>query len=342
MNSTVTSNKKNVAQCVVADKEHKNVKMMKEQKYGCKTHGDAKLMEDHATGDIICTACAFVVEERMITDEAEWRCFDGDTQVEKWSKSRTGDAGNPFLSADFNLGTTIKMLAPKQMASTNNYSSNIVKQYQRRSIDNALQHAFKEIATMGDRLNLPSSVLSKANALYSRLYRRINLKGNKLLVDSKAAACMYIACKEENCSRSVQEIAAIYGTTKSALSAAIRRALNSLEVKIPDSHGIEMIDRYCAHLNITKVERIKAWRIADQIERLEWKTKMLPENIAVTAILLAKISSHGTITGKETQELRTSFSKEISNVTGIVAKQIIKFYNMVKDHLNVNVFYDKP
>lgn len=273
--------------------EHKNVKLMRQQKYGCKKHGDTKLTEDHATGDIICMICAIVVEERMLTDSAEWRCFGDDTQGEKWSKSRAGDAENPFLSADFNLGTTIKMFGPNQTASTNNYSSNIVKQYQRRSVDNALKHAFKEIATMGDRLNLPSAVLSKANSLYSRLYRGIKFKGNKLLVDSKAAACMYIACKEEQCSRTVQEIAATYGTPKKTLSSAIKRALNVLNVQMPESHGIEMIDRYCAHLDISKTERIRAWRIADQIERHEWNTKIPAENIAVTAILLAKIRSHG-------------------------------------------------
>lgn len=273
--------------------EHKNVKLMRQQKYGCRKHGDTKLTEDHTTGDIICTVCGIVVEERMLTDEAEWRCFGDDTQGEKWSKSRAGDAENPFLSANFNLGTTIKTFGPNQTASTNNYSSNIVKQYERRSVDNALKHAFKEIATMGDRLHLPSSVLSKANSLYSQLYRRFKFKGNKLLVDSKAAACLYIACKEEECSRTLQEVAATYGTTKSALSSAINRAIKSLNVQTRVSHGIEMIDRYCAHLDISKVERIRAWRIADQIERLKFGKKIPPEHIAVTAILMAKASSHG-------------------------------------------------
>lgn len=274
--------------------EHKNVKLFKEQKYGCKTHGDRELMEDHTTGDIICKKCAIVVEERMITDEAEWRCFDGDTQGEKWSKSRAGDAENPFLSSDFNLGTTIKMHTSTQTSSTN-YSSNIVKQYKRRSVDNALNNAFKEIDTIGARLSLPTSVLIKAKAYYTQLYRRIKLKGNKLLIDTKTAACVYIACKEEECSRSVHEIAATYASTKSALIAAIKRAVDILDLKMPQSHGIEMIDRYCAFLSVSKTERFKAWRIANGIEQLDWKIKVPPENIAATAILLARTSSHGEI-----------------------------------------------
>lgn len=273
------------------EKVHKNMKAMKEQKYGCKTHGDKNLMEDHATGDIICTLCALVVEERMITDEAEWRCFGDDTQGEKWAKSRAGDTENPFLSADFNLGTSI---GPNS-TSSNSYSSNIVKQYKRRSVDNALTSAFKEIAAIGDRLNLPSSVLAKAKELYSRLYRHLKFKGNKLLIDTKTAACVYIACKEENCSRSANEIAAVYATTTSALKSSIKRAINALELNLPQSQGIEMIDRYCFHLNVTKAERFKAWRIANKIEELDWKKKELPENIAATAILLSQTSTHGTI-----------------------------------------------
>lgn len=48
----------------------------------------------------------------------------------------------------------------------------------------------------------------------------------------------------------------------------------------------------------------------------------------------------GTITGRETRELRTRFSKEISDVTGIGANRIIQCYNLVKDHLPIELFYD--
>lgn len=312
MNS-VKSDKNKVAK--PAKIEHRNVKAMKERKYGCKTHGIENLLEDYATGDVICTKCAVVVEERMITDEAEWRCFEGDTQGDKWAKSRAGDAENPFLSADYNLGTTIKMINKNQTGS-NTYSANIHQQYKRRSVDKAISNGFMEINTIGDRLSLPSSVLSRAKALYSNLYRKINYKGNILTIDSKTAACVYIACKEEHCYRSAQEIAATYAVSKSALTSAVKRALDALDKKMPVSQGNEMIDRFCAYLMVSKKERHKSWTIANQIENLKMKTKLRPEDIAATAILLARISSHGMIWFLFSFNILISFSPH-SNDIGI-------------------------
>lgn len=87
-----------------ADSEivHKNLKLVKElRKMGCKEHGDTNLI-DNGEGDLVCTECGVVVEDRMICEDAEWRNFNDDSITEKWSKSRTGGAENLFLSDDAN------------------------------------------------------------------------------------------------------------------------------------------------------------------------------------------------------------------------------------------------
>lgn len=156
---------------------HKNVKLMRElRKVGCKVHGDADLINDVASGDLVCVQCGVVVDERMVCEEAEWRNFEGDSMADKWSKCRTGDAGNPFLSDDANLGTVVKTMDTNHNANKS-FASNIVKQFKRRSVDNALNHAFREINDMGDRINLPSSVTYAAKQLYTQLYHQIKLKG---------------------------------------------------------------------------------------------------------------------------------------------------------------------
>lgn len=157
--------------------EHKNVKLLREMReVGCKEHGDAHLINDEQSGDLVCVQCGVVVDERMMSEEAEWRNFEGDSMADKWSKSRAGDAGNPFLSDDANLGTVVKVMDTNRNESKS-FGSNIVKQFKRRSVDNALNHAFREINDMGDRINLPSSVTYAAKQLYTQLYHEIKLKG---------------------------------------------------------------------------------------------------------------------------------------------------------------------
>lgn len=272
---------------------HKNVRIVKEQhQFGCRRHGLEYLTDDLSTGDRICTRCALVVEERMVCDEAEWRNFDGDTQAEKWAKSRVGDSENPFLSDDFNLGTTLKMI-DKNQNRVSSYGGSIVNQYKRRSIDNALKHAFKELDMMGDRISLPSSVLSRAKALYSQLYRHIKLKGNILFIDSKTAACLYMACRIEGCPRTTQEIAAIFECGTSILKNAIKRARSVLKLDMPKERSADMIDRYSGFLELSRDERKKARRIADEIQRQRPNTTLKIDIIAGTSIYLAAVTTRG-------------------------------------------------
>lgn len=275
-------------------KVHKNVKLAKElNRIGCRKHSDAYLINDVSSGDVICEKCGIVVEERMVCDDAEWRNFDGDSLADKWSKCRTGAAENPFFSSEYNLGTHIKMM-DQNRNNAETYSGNIVKQFSRRSVDNAMKHAFKEIDDMSDRISLPDSVVRRAKELYCEVYKRINLKGNILFIDSKTAACLYIACREQNCARSTQEIAAIYAVNKRCLTSAIRRVATVLGVQVADAQGTQMVDRYCGNLDVTKDERKKARKIAEQIDRIKGgRKKLIPEVIAATSIYLAVASSLG-------------------------------------------------
>lgn len=275
------------------EKVHKNVRIVKEQqKFGCKKHGTEHLMDDLTTGDRICTRCALVVEERMVCDEAEWRNFEGDTQAEKWAKSRVGDTENPFLSDDFNLGTSIKIMDKSQNKSIS-FGGNIMNQYKRRSVDNALSNAFKEIDTIGSRISLPPSVLLKAKTYYSKLYREKKFKGNILLIDTKTAACVYLACSMDGCPRSSKEIAGIYECSANNVKAAVYRAQKILDLKLPKERGVDMIDRFAYYMGMSRNERNKARKISNDIQERQPNTKYTTDIIAGVSIYLATISSRG-------------------------------------------------
>lgn len=274
---------------------HKNVKLLKElRQVGCKVHGDVYLIDDKQSGDWICGECGIVVEERMVSEEAEWRNFEGDSMADKWSKCRTGDAANPFFSDDANLGTMVKSMDTNRNE-TQSFAGNIVKQFKRRSVDNALKHGFKEIDVMADRINLPSSVTLVAKQLYAQLYKQLKLKGNIMFTDAKTAACLYVACKQQNCYRSTREIAAIYAVNKRDLDQAIRRLLNHVSVDVPTTATTEIIDRYCCRLELPREQRKRAYKIAREIDaRLkEMKKTYVPETIAGASMYLAAASERG-------------------------------------------------
>ena len=109
---------------------------------------------------------------------------------------------------------------------------------QMTATDRGLVNAFKDIGTMADKLNLPRSIVvrfnpncpflcatsfvlyqlsysylvhihtqDRCNALFKQVHEEKHLKGRAN--DAVAAACLYIACRQEEVPRSFKEICAV-------------------------------------------------------------------------------------------------------------------------------------
>ena len=79
---------------------------------------------------------------------------------------------------------------------------NFLKEYskfnnrrQMNATDRALIAAFREITSMADRLHLEARTVDKAKANFKEVYESRSLKGRSN--DAIAAACLYIACRQE-------------------------------------------------------------------------------------------------------------------------------------------------
>ena len=65
--------------------------------------------------------------------------------------------------------------------------------------DRALISSFREITSMADRINLPGNIVDKAKANFKEVYESKSLKGRSN--DAIAAACLYIACRQDSVPR---------------------------------------------------------------------------------------------------------------------------------------------
>jgi transcription initiation factor TFIIB len=96
------------------------------------------------------------------------------------------------------------------------FPSTLAAKYQNRrnmsSSDRALIAAFKEICTMADRINLPKTIVDRANNMFKQVHDGKNMKGCSN--DAKALACLYIACRQEGIQCKFKEICAVSKTSK--------------------------------------------------------------------------------------------------------------------------------
>lgn len=135
------------------------------------------------------------LHSRVIDVGSEWRTFSNEKAGA--DPSRVGGPENPLLSGS-DLTT---LIGPGRGDAS--YDGFGVSKYQNRrsmsSSDRALINAFREINAMADRINLPKTIVDRANNLFKQVHDGKNLKGRAN--DAIASAALYIACRQEGVPR---------------------------------------------------------------------------------------------------------------------------------------------
>lgn len=146
-----------------------------------------------------CTTCG-AVDNEYISDEPEWRS-GGD---EGPDPSRVGCPMNlDHFSTGWNLGTLIK-------GGNKNYFNKrlMVRQVHCNVFhkDRSLYHAYKEMDEIGKgMLGLPDSVMYDAKIKYKKFNENVLTRG--AVRNGIKANCIFQACREHNCPRTVHAVA---------------------------------------------------------------------------------------------------------------------------------------
>ena len=77
-------------------------------------------------------------------------------------------------------------------------------------------NAFREMAQMADRLNLPSNITDRANRLFKQIHDSKALRGGASN-DAIASACVYISCRQEGVPRTFKGMS-VFKISQSGLS----------------------------------------------------------------------------------------------------------------------------
>ncbi|KAL7174230.1 hypothetical protein ACSBR2_033480 [Camellia fascicularis] len=239
---------------------------------------------DHSAGDTVCSECGLVLESHSIDETSEWRTFANESGDN--DPVRVGGPTNPLL-ADGGLSTVIS----KPNGSTGDFLSSSLGRWQNRGSnpDRSLIQAFKAIATMSDRLGLVATIKDRANEIYKKVEDQKPLRGRNQ--DAILAACLYIACRQEDKPRTVKEICSVVnGATKKEIGRAKEFIVKQLEVEMGQSmemgtiHAGDFLRRFCSHLGMTN-QAVKAAQEAVQKSE-ELDIRRSPISIAAAVIYI--------------------------------------------------------
>lgn len=284
----------------------------------CKFHPEAALIEDYRAGDQICSACGLVVGDRVIDVGSEWRTFSNESGSA--DKSRVGAAENTLLGSD--LSTMIGP-CPGGRAGSGSYMSSDAAIYNNRSrpqstssSDRALMDAFRTMANMSDRINLPRTITDRANVLFKVVYEGRNLKGRSN--SAIAAACLYIACRQDGVPRTFKEIVAVSAVSKKEIGRVFKLILKAHDTNVELITTGDFMSRFCGTLSLARPIQKAATCIAQRAVDMDIVPGRSPISVTAAAIYMASQASRD----KRTQ-------KEIADIAGVADVTIRQSYKLM-------------
>ncbi len=275
--------------------------------YKCTDCGEDKnILEDDRTGYNICRRCGCVLKNRIIDEGSEWRSF-GDSN--KADPSRVGSANNVFLESE-QLDTII---STGQGNNSYTLSKIQMKNYMRGS-ERALKNGLNLITAFCERGFMSKTIINRAQHIFKSVEGKKLLKGKNL--EGAASACIYIACKLENASRTFKEISVITGIQKKEIGRCYKLIAQEVDTKgmVPSA---DIVARFCSDLNLSlKIQKI-ATAISQKVQEIGCLTGRSPDSIAAVVIYLV------TNIFPELKDIQKDIHC-VTNVTDITIKNVYK------------------
>eukprot|EP00850_Spirogloea_muscicola_P007233 SM000036S13277 [mRNA] locus=s36:376827:379170:+ [translate_table: standard] len=320
------------------------------------------IVHDHAAGDLVCAECGLVLEAHSIDETSEWRTFADDASGA--DPNRVGGPANPLLT-DGGLSTVISRPAGAAGGPHGSADGGGLRSWAARGPDpdRALITAFKSIAAMADSAGAYACCLSgasaaalepsridraeaavtpllkqdRANELFKKVGDLRAIRGRSQ--DSILAACLYIACRQEDKPRTFKEICSV---ANAATKKDIGRATTYIVKQLEEEMGLQMrmgtinagdyLRRFCSHLSMDN-NAIRATSEVVTRAGAKLDLRKSPISIAAAAIYIVK----------QLSDKRTNL-KEISQVTGVAEVTIRSAYKDLHPHAAVLVpdWFAKP
>ena len=258
----------------------------------CTECGSTGLIRDYEAGEFVCERCGFVISSTLIDHGPEWRAFDAE-QREK--RTRVG-APLTWTIHDKGLSTIIdwrgrdvygRKLKPMQSA----WVYRMRKWHRRSKVSGAternLAFALSELTKVSYKLNLPKNVLETAAVLYRRVVRERLIRGRS--IQGVAAASIYLACRQCNIIRTLEEVSKAAHISKKEGGRNYRFLLRKLRTRVPPVDPKNYVSKFVNHLALSGDAESIALKILDLAIEMRLTSGRGPAGIAAAVTYIASL-----------------------------------------------------
>lgn len=221
-----------------------------------------------------------ILLRRSLRVGPEWNTFNKDEIPGSSSQRHVGGS----LSAS-EIGSEVHTQVEAECTSNSSFKSRKTKSTRNQ----ALNQTLKELSEMGERLNASRSVVERAQTIFKTVQEGNLLKGRPS--DAIAAACLHLACRQEDVGRTFKEMCAVSKVSKKEIGRCTKLLESALGTTlVPKSSVVcaaDFIPRVCSNLSLPVEVQNAALDIARKSTDLDTVMGRSPVSVSAAAIYMA-------------------------------------------------------
>ncbi|HDS59797.1 MAG TPA: transcription initiation factor IIB [Thermoplasmatales archaeon] len=307
--------------------ENKRVKL--EEITHCPECGSTRIPRDYKRGELVCTHCGLVIEDRYIDQGPEWQAFDQE------ERNKVARAGAPVKHPS-DLPTVI------DWKNTDSYGKSIpprnrpgvyrLRKWQQRvgmrkkplSKSSAMSLCDKIVSSM----ELPRRVREATAMLYQKAVKQGLIRGRN--PEAVIAAVLYAACRQCNVPRTLDEIADSSGVDRKDIGRNYRFMSRQLELNLVPFQPQDYLFHFCHELQLGEDIELKALELLRLTEAQGLTNGRGPTGIAAAIIYITSFLAG---------ETRTQ--SDVAAVAGVTEVTIRNRYKELVEQLGLDVSQQK-
>jgi transcription initiation factor TFIIB len=253
-----------------------------------------RLVTDVVSGEIVCSNCGTVVIDGIEEIGKEWiNPKDNGTD-----KSRIG---MPFSLAvhDMNLSTIIgktnkdsagQLIDSGMQARMNRLRIWDSRTMYRDSSSRNFTTAFVLLGKLKDKLSLTPSIVEKTAYTYRKVQEDGLIRGRT--IGAVLVACLYITCREQGVSRTIDELAEASNIRRKAIAKIYRDIVFHLNRKMPQVNCFQCIDKVANKIELNEITTRHARDLMKKVLEQEFSAGKDPMGFA-GAVLYVSLQMEG-------------------------------------------------
>ncbi len=277
----------------------------------CKTYN--AIITDPKSGEIICSRCGVVVSDKLLERKQEWRTFDIDKSV---GRARTGlpsslarhDMGLSTVIGKDNIDATKNKIEPSMLSTLHRLRTWDFRTQVHSSTDRTLRLAFEELDILKDKLGLSDAIIEKTAYIYRKAQQKGMMRGRS--IHAVLAAAIYIACRQMEVPRTLDEIATIGNIKRKSIARCHRELVFELHLKIPIIDTTKCIARVANKANISERTKHRAINLMNDVVKSGLSAGKDPMGLAASVIYASCI-----VTGEQKTQVDLASAADVTEVT---------------------------